>query len=76
MKVTREELLAIMDGAGVSADLANIKGDTPLGKAGVDSLEMMNVFLAIEEKLGIKIPDEEADAMNTVDQILAYLQGR
>lgn len=74
MNVTREEMLGIIESAGVSVDVAAIKSDTPLSKAGIDSLEMMNVFLAIEEKFGIKIPDEDIDALDTVDGIIAYLQ--
>lgn len=73
MNVTREEMLAVIERAGVSVDVAAIKGDTPLSKSGIDSLEMMNVFLAIEEKFGIKIPDEDIDALDTVDEIIAYL---
>lgn len=74
MNVTREEMLGIIESAGVSVDVAAIENDTPLSKAGIDSLEMMNVFLAIEEKFGIKIPDEDIDALDTVDGIIAYLQ--
>lgn len=73
MNVTREEMLAVIESAGVSVKVATIKGDTLLSKSGIDSLEMMNVFLAIEEKFGIKIPDEDIDALDTVDDIIAYL---
>jgi acyl carrier protein len=74
MNVTREEMLGVIEGAGVSADVATIKYDASLSKAGIDSLEMMNVFLAIEEKFGIKIPDEDIDALDSVDSIIDYLQ--
>lgn len=74
MDVTREEILEVIEGVGVSVDVATIKSDAPLSKAGIDSLEMWNVFLAIEEKFGIKIPNEDIDALNTVDDIIAYLQ--
>lgn len=74
MNVTREELLPIIEESGVSVDVASIKSDISLSKAGIDSLEMMNIFLAIEEKLGIKIPDEDFDSLDTMDDIIAYLQ--
>ena len=76
MNVTRDEMLSIIEGAGVSVDVGTIKCDASLSKAGIDSLEMMNVFLAIEEKAGIKIPDEDINALDTVDDIIAYLQRR
>lgn len=74
MNATREEILAIIENEGVSVDLAALKENALLTEAGIDSLEMMNVFLAIEEKFGIKIPDEDLDALSTIDGIVAYLQ--
>lgn len=73
MKVTRDELLAVMESAGVSVDVSAIKSDTLLNKT-IDSLEMMNVFLAVEEKYGIKISDEDTEALATIGDIIAYLQ--
>jgi acyl carrier protein len=73
MDVTYEQILATIEGVGVSIDVATIMPDTSLAKTGIDSLEMMNVFLAIEEKFGIKIPDDDIDALDTVDDIIAYL---
>lgn len=74
MNATREEILAIIENEGVSVDLAALRENALLTEAGIDSLEMMNVFLAIEEKFGIKIPDEDLDALSTIDGIVAYLQ--
>lgn len=76
MNVTREKILALVESAGVSVDISKIKWDTKLSAAGIDSLEMMNVFLKIEEKFGIKIPDEEIDTLDTIDGIVSYLQQR
>jgi acyl carrier protein len=73
MNVTKEQVWKVIEEAGVSADIANIAGDRPLKAAGVDSLEMMNIFLAVEEKFDIKIADEEINKLNSVDEILAYL---
>ena len=74
MNVTQEEIFSIVVSAGVSADVSTIKGDTLLSKVGIDSLEMMDVLLRIEEKYSIKIPDEDIDALNTIDSIVSYLQ--
>ena len=76
MNVTPEEIVSIVQGAGVSVDVSGIKGDMPLRDAGVDSLDMMNVFLAIEERFDIKIPDADIDKLDTVDNIVRYLEGR
>lgn len=74
MKVTREEMLEIIDGAGVSVNVADIKCDLSFKKLGIDSLEMMNVFLAIEQKFDIKIDDDDVNALDSVDSIISYLE--
>jgi acyl carrier protein len=76
MNVTPEQILSLVQGAGISVDVSGIQGNVSLRDAGVDSLDMMNVFLAIEEKFGIKIPDADIDKLDTVDNIVRYLQGR
>jgi acyl carrier protein len=76
MNVRSEQIVALLHTAGVSADVSRIKGDMPLRDAGIDSLDMMNVFLAIEENFGIKIPDDDINKLDTVDNIVRYLQGR
>lgn len=73
MKVTREEMLEIIDGAGVSVNVADIKCDLSFKKVGVDSLELMNVFLAIEQKFDIKIDDNDVNYLDSVDSIISYL---
>lgn len=35
---------------------------------GLDSLDAVEVVMAIEEEFAIEIPDAEADAINSVDQ--------
>lgn len=72
MNVTYEEMISVIASAGVSVEVDKIKSDTLLKKE-IDSLEMMNVFLAIEEKYGIQISDEDVDTLLTVDDIIAHL---
>lgn len=74
MNVTKEEILAIVENVGVSVDVSTIKVDVPFKQAGIDSLEMMNVFLGIEEKFGIQIHDEDIADLNTIENIVSYLQ--
>lgn len=74
MNVTFEDVLSIIESAGVSVDISKIKVDVPFKQAGIDSLEMMNVFLGIEEKFGIQIPDEDIVDLDTIASIVSYLQ--
>jgi acyl carrier protein len=43
---------------------------------GADSLDVVEMVMAIEEKFDIEIPDEDAEAMRTVGDVEAYVSGR
>ena len=74
MNVTHEEIVSLIEGVGVSVDVSSISGDAQLRKAGIDSLEMMNVFLAVEERFNVHISDEEGDSLIAINDIINYLQ--
>ncbi|KAM3413954.1 Acyl carrier protein [Cercospora zeina] len=40
---------------------------------GLDSLDTVEVVMAIEEEFGIEIPDKEADAIHSVSQAVDYI---
>jgi acyl carrier protein len=50
--------------------------DKSLFDIGMDSLDHSAVLLALEEKYGIKIPDEDVDGLTSVNRIAAYLAER
>ena len=59
--------------AGVDAD------DVQLDKSfvddlDVDSLSMVEVVVACEEKFGVRIPDEALETMTTVGDAVAYIE--
>jgi acyl carrier protein len=39
-----------------------------------DSLDLVELVMALEEEFGIDIPDEDADKMKTVGDAMKYLQ--
>ena len=40
---------------------------------GADSLDTVELTMALEEEFNIEIPDEDAEKINTVDELLDYL---
>ena len=50
---------------------ARIKDDL-----GADSLDILQLLMAIEETRGITIPDEELAAFDKVQDIVSYLESR
>jgi len=40
---------------------------------GLDSLDTVEVVMAIEEEFSIEIPDKEADAIHSIDHAVTYI---
>lgn len=72
----RDELVELIRGAGIAGDVARVEGGAPFREAGVDSLDMANILLLIEEKYGLKISDEEARTLRTVEAIATFLAAK
>ncbi len=56
----------------------DVKNLTPEAKfiedLGADSLDIVELVMALEEEFGLDIPDEDADKLKTVGDALKYLQ--
>ena len=49
--------------------------DTNLMKdLSADSLDAVEIIMAIEEEYGIEIPDEDAETFQTVDDLVKYVE--
>jgi len=75
MTVTVEEVRSIIEEAETMADMETLSNDVALTQQEVDSLDMANILLLIEEKYDVKIPDEDMNQLQSVDGIVAYLSG-
>jgi len=43
---------------------------------GADSLDIVELIMALEEEYEIEIPDEDAEKIQTVQDVISYVQGR
>lgn len=43
---------------------------------GLDSLDVVEVFMGLEDEFGIEIPDDDMDACTTVQGVVAYINER
>jgi acyl carrier protein len=43
---------------------------------GADSLDTVELVMALEEQFGIEIPDEDAEKMQTVGQAIEYIKNK
>lgn len=72
--VTNEVILEAIKQADVVPDVTKLRSDVKLVDQGVDSLGLFNILLILEEKIKVKIPDDDIDKLHTVDDIRRYLQ--
>ncbi|HIV79709.1 MAG TPA: acyl carrier protein [Candidatus Avanaerovorax faecigallinarum] len=58
----------------LSVDESMVTIDTNLMKdLEADSLDAVEIIMAIEEEFGIEIPDEEAEKFQTVNDLIKYV---
>lgn len=54
-------------------DVDNLSPDESLSDAGIDSLDMSSVFMNIEDKFGITIPDSDTSKLISLAKIEEYI---
>lgn len=62
----------VVDQLGVEADEVNIDS-TFIDDLGADSLDIVELIMAFEEIFGIEIPDEAAEKIKTVQDVVSYI---
>ena len=45
-----------------------------LDDLGADSLDVVELVMAIEEEFGIEVPDEDAERMQNIGDVISYVQ--
>jgi acyl carrier protein len=43
---------------------------------GADSLDVVELVMALEEKFDIEIPDDEAEKIQTLNDVVAYIESK
>lgn len=76
--ISREQVVSVMNAAGLDADVSVLDPTLSLSKQGVDSLDMINALLAIQEEFNIKISDAEMASgdWGSVDSIVTSLNAK
>ena len=72
MAVDFEKVKAIIKDK-LSLDTAEITKESTFADLGADSLDIVELIMALEEEFGIEIPDEEAEKIKTVGDAVKYI---
>jgi len=62
----------VIEHLGVDADKVN-EGASFIDDLGADSLDTVELVMALEEEFETEIPDEEAEKITTVQQAIDYI---
>jgi acyl carrier protein len=73
LSATEKTVVEIVEDVCSQVRIADADHDKSLKDLGVDSLDVAGIFLSIQEKLGVRVPDNEIDELNTVRLIANYL---
>ena len=63
----------IVEQLGVSAEEAHLQASFT-EDLGADSLDIVELVMSFEETFDIEIPDEDAEKIQTIGDVVAYLQ--
>lgn len=77
MKVSVDDVMGLIEATGIlDADISSLQPNESFTEQGLDSLDVMTIFLEAEDKYAIKIPDEDYAKLRSVEQLTAYLDER
>ena len=62
----------VVEQLGVEADEVTL-ASTFIDDLGADSLDIVELIMAFEEEFGIEIPDEAAEKIKTVQDVVTYI---
>lgn len=62
--------------AKLNLDIDALATDVTLRDQGVDSLDVSNLFLHVEEDFNITISDEDIDTLDTIEKIVSYIDSK
>lgn len=71
--ITADDIRALIQDNVMGVDAMSLGENDSFKQAGIDSLDQINVLLAIEEKHGYKIPDEDVKLCKSIRSTLDYL---
>jgi acyl carrier protein len=74
--LNESDIRSIISEAVPTIDAFALKIDSEFDGAGIDSLDRSVILLALQEKHGLVVPDEDLDQTNSIGKILAYAAKR
>nr|WP_261361452.1 phosphopantetheine-binding protein [Aeoliella straminimaris] len=61
---------------GIGSSDAPLTASTPLGGPEVDSLDLVELVMVLEEEFDLDVPVEEAEDIRSIGDVIRYLERR
>jgi acyl carrier protein len=74
MMLDGNQIRAIIEDAVKGVDVTDLGDEQEFSEGGIDSLDHSMILLAVEEKCGVKIPDEAVSRCASIAGIIAFLR--
>jgi acyl carrier protein len=58
----------------LSVEVSDLREETSFVELNADSLDVVDLIMALEEEFDIEIPDEDAEKIKTVGNIVDYIK--
>lgn len=70
----QEKVISIVSEAA-NVEVATIKPETSfVDDLNLDSLDMVEMMMKMEEEFGVEIPEEKTEDLKTINDVMAYLK--
>lgn len=76
MEISKEAIREILKEIDILSEVDGLSDELGLVEQGVDSLDMANLYLKLEERFKIKIPDTDLHLVQSIAGIYEYLQSK
>lgn len=76
MEIARQQIRKILEEILPESVLSTFSDELKFKDQDVDSLDVVTLLLALEERHGLVVPDSDVQKCSSVDEIISYARGR
>ncbi len=75
MKISPEDVVQVIKKAGTQIDFDQLDENAMFTDIGADSLDMMSIFLGLQELMDHEIPDNDVVKLGSIKEVCEYFNG-